>query len=119
MYLPDGISFGTYAGVFQSDSRRKALALFGLLLLSIVFRADYGCAGFGFILMLYLLRNDRLVMAVTACCFLTARWIAGLAFIPICMYNGKRGFIQGSFGKYFFYPLHLLALYLLRHFLAG
>ena len=107
---------------FISYSKRKAFALFGLLLLSIVFRADYGCAGFGFILMLYLLRNDRLVMAVTGCCFLTARWIAGLAFIPICMYNGKRGFIQGSFGKYFFYlfyPLHLLALYLLRHFLAG
>lgn len=107
---------------FQSDSRCKALSLLGLLLLSIVFRADYGCAGFGFILMLYLLRNDRLTMAVTGCCFLTARWIAGLAFIPICMYNGRRGFIQGAFGKYLFYlfyPLHLLALYLLRHFIAG
>lgn len=107
---------------FQSDFRRKALSLLALLLLSIVFRADYGCAGFGFILMLYLLRNDRLMMAVIGCCFLTARWIAGLAFIPICMYNGRRGFIQGVFGKYLFYlfyPLHLLALYLLRHFIAG
>ena len=105
---------------FHSDFRRKTLSLLGLLFLSIIFRADYGCAGFGFILMLYLLRNDRLAMAVTGCCFLTTRWIAGLAFIPICMYNGQRGFIQGGFGKYLFYlfyPLHLLALYWLRHML--
>lgn len=96
---------------------KKALALLSLLLLTIVFRADYGCAGFGFILMIYLLRENRLMMSVIGCCFLSARWIAGLAFIPICMYNGQRGFIQGRIGKYLFYafyPVHLLVLYWLR-----
>lgn len=102
---------------YASDLRRRAFWLLALLVLSIVFRADYGCAGFGFILMLYLLRDNRLLMAVIGCCFLTARWVAGLAFIPICMYNGRRGFIQGPVGKYafyLFYPLHLLLLYFLR-----
>ncbi len=48
------------------------------------------------------------------------RWIAGLAFIPMNMYNGQRGFIQGPLAKYAFYafyPLHLLALWLVKQML--
>ena len=88
--------------------------LLSLLALSVVFRADYGCAGFGFILMLYLLRETPLYRAVVGTCFFSGGWIAGLAFIPIGMYNGKRGFIQGKalkYAFYAFYPLHLFILY--------
>ena len=107
---------------YQGDHRKKAVLLIGLTVLSVVFRADYGCAGFGFILMLYLLRDFRLYQAVIGCCFLPARWMAGIAFIPICLYNGKRGFIRSKPFKYAFYllyPVHLFLLYRIRKITIG
>ena len=92
-------------------------SLLGLLVVSILLRADYGCSGYAFILLLYVLRDNKILQAIIGSCFLGSRWIAGLAFIPINMYNGKRGFIQGPIAKYafyLFYPLHLLVIWLLR-----
>ena len=40
-----------------------------------------------------------------------------LAFIPINLYNGKRGFIRGKVMKYAFYaayPVHIMIIYLIR-----
>lgn len=99
---------------FHDNRRKQAISLIGLLIVSILFRCDYGCSGYGFILLLYVLRNNRLLQAVIGCCVLSSRWMAGLAFIPINMYNGQRGFIKGPVAKYLFYvfyPLHLLAIY--------
>ena len=102
---------------FRNDVRRMAFSLIGLLVISVLLRADYGCSGYGFILLLYVLRNNRLLQAVIGSCVLGGRWIAGLAFIPINMYNGQRGFIQGPIAKYIFYlfyPVHLFLIYLLQ-----
>lgn len=96
---------------------RLAIMLFSLIGLGIVFHTDYGSTGVGFILLLYVLRQNRILQAAIGCCFLPMRLIAGLAFIPINLYNGQRGFIQGPIGKYLFYvfyPLHLLAIYFVR-----
>ena len=104
---------------YSHDRRRIVLALIALLALSAFFRADYGCSGYGFILMLYTLRDNRLLQAVIGSCILVTRWVAGLAFIPINMYNGQRGFIQGPWAKYLFYifyPLHLLVIYFLHYY---
>ena len=101
---------------YQADRRRQAFALIGLLVASVLLRCDYGCSGYGFVLLLYVLRQRPLLRAVIGSCVLGSRWIAGLAFIPISMYNGKRGFIQGPVAKYLFYvfyPLHLFIIYLL------
>ena len=84
---------------------------------SSVLKADYGSSGFGFILMLYLLRAQPLFQAVVGACFLTSRWQAGLAFFPIGLYNGKRGFIHGkilSILFYAIYPVHMLILYWIK-----
>lgn len=92
-------------------------SLLGLLVVSIFLRADYGCSGYGFILLLYVLRENKILQAIIGSCVLGSRWIAGLAFIPINMYNGRRGFVQGPIAKYafyLFYPLHLLVIWLLR-----
>lgn len=102
---------------FRNRTLPMTLSLVALFTISFFLRVDYGYMGFGFILMLYALRNSRLIQALVGCCVLPSRLIAGLAFIPLSMYNGKRGFIKGPIGKYFFYiyyPLHLLVIYLIR-----
>lgn len=96
---------------------RDALLLLALLALSIVLKADYTCRGFGFILLMYLLREAPLFRALTGSCFLSATWKAGLAFVPIAFYNGKRGFIKGKWASlcfYALYPVHMLILYWIR-----
>ena len=96
---------------------RLAVILISLIGIGVLFHTDYGSTGVGFILLLYVLRHNRILQAAIGCCYLPMRLIAGLAFIPINLYNGQRGFIQGHIGKYLFYifyPLHLLAIYLIR-----
>lgn len=93
-----------------------------MLAITLIFHADYGCVGFGFILMLYILRENRLFQTVFGVCGLSTTWKSGLAFIPINLYNGKRGFIKGKFMKYAFYafyPLHMFVLYLLKLLIGG
>lgn len=101
----------------KDSAVRLAVILFSLIGIGILFHTDYGSTGVSFILLLYVLRHHRVFQAAIGWCFLPMRWIAGLAFIPINLYNGRRGFIQGAIGKYLFYvfyPLHLLVIYFLR-----
>lgn len=102
---------------WHAEPKKRALYMLLLLAASILLRADYGCRGLAFILMLYALRDSLLLKSVIGCGFLPGTWMPGMAFIPIALYNGERGFIRGSFGKYCFYafyPVHLIILYLLR-----
>ena len=102
---------------YRTRVRRQAAWLVGLLIVSVILSADYGCSGYCFILFLYVLREHRLLRAVIGCGILSSRWKAGLAFIPIAMYNGERGFIRRKAAKYafyLFYPLHILVLYFLK-----
>lgn len=103
--------------IFAEHNRRLALRIFALIVAGILLRCDYGSSGISFILLLYVLRHNEILRTAIGCCFLGSRWIAGLAFIPIAFYNGRRGFIQGPFSKYLFYlfyPLHFLALYFIK-----
>ena len=102
---------------YRDNLKRQTIALLGLFVASVLLLCDYGCSGFSFIIMLYLLRRQPLFRAIVGAGMLSYRWIAGLAFIPIAMYNGQRGFIQGPLSKYLFYafyPLHLLVLYFIK-----
>lgn len=106
----------------QGKRMRYGLLLLGLLGAAFLIRADYGVAGFAFIIMLYLARSVPPVRAVLGCCMLPSHWRAGLAMIPISLYNGKRGFVQGQGWKlffYVFYPAHLVILFLLRRLALG
>lgn len=102
---------------FQADKLRMTLSILGLFLVAFFAHADYGYVGYAFILMLYVLRGNPVVRAVVGCAALPSHVIGGMAFVPIALYNGKRGFIQGPVAKYLFYafyPLHMLVIWFLR-----
>ena len=102
---------------WREHPREQLAALLMLFLAEMCLQADYGVVGFGLILLMYLLREQRILQAVLGCCFLSSTWVGGLAFIPINLYNGKRGFIHGKTLKYAFYsayPLHILILYWIK-----
>ena len=93
-----------------------------LFALAYVIKADYGVAGFGLVVTMYALRDEKLLQAICGSCLLYPKWIASLAFIPINMYSGKRGFIRGKALKYIFYliyPAQYLALYFIRKAILG
>jgi hypothetical protein len=106
----------------REQPRRQLAALLILVLAALNLRADYGVAGFGLILLLYVLREQKILQAVLGTCFLSSTWMGGLAFIPINLYNGERGFIRGRVLKYLFYaayPLHILAIWLIKKHTVG
>ena len=103
---------------YKEDKPRQLLSL--LLILAAVFIVDgnYCFEGFGFILALHILREKKVLQAIIGVCFFGS-WACGyiLAFVPINMYNGQRGFIKGRAAKYAFYlayPVHILILYFIR-----
>ena len=103
---------------YREQPEHQAAWLIGLLIISVLLHADYGCSGYCFILFMYVMREHELIRAVIGCGFLSSRWKAGLAYIPIALYNGQRGFIRGKVAKYIFYliyPVHILILYLLKN----
>lgn len=103
---------------FWETPQKQFAALFLLLIASILLKADYGWRGYIFIILMYLLRNERVSQAIVGSCWLYYEWKACFAFISINLYNGKRGFIKGKAAKYFFYlfyPLHITILVLIRN----
>lgn len=105
---------------FWENQLLTLLCVLGLLGASFLVNADYGWRGFIFIVIMYVLRLDKPAQAIVGSCWLYYEWKACFAFISINMYNGKRGFIQGKWAKYFFYvfyPLHITVLVILRRYL--
>lgn len=74
--------------------------------------ADYGKRGVLLIAILYLFRLDRPLAGIAGyVCMIGTPWCFP-AFLLIQCYNGKRG-VQLKYLFYLFYPVHLMALYLL------
>lgn len=103
---------------FQKNQIMQLLCILALLAASYFLNADYGWRGYVFLLIMYWFRYYKVAQAVIGSCWLFYEWKACFAFLFINMYNGKRGFIHGKFGKYFFYafyPLHITILVILRN----
>lgn len=103
---------------YRSDWCKTGGILVTMMVAAFFFRADYNASGFALIVILYVLRRHFALQVLAGCTMLPMKWVAGLAFIPIAMYNGQRGFIRGTWGKYLFYafyPLHLLAIWMVKH----
>lgn len=82
--------------------------------IAFVLQTDYDWRGVILIVVLYLFRSNRLLMTAAGCVCLLWEAPACLAFLPINLYNGKRGFSMKYF-FYLFYPAHLLFLGILRY----
>lgn len=91
---------------------------------------DYGFFGIGIIFLFYIFRNHKILMTVSfvICClikymimifkygyhylYLLLGLFTILPIVFICLYNGKQG-KKVKYFLYFFYPIHLLVLYLI------
>lgn len=107
---------------FRGKGWKQLLSLLALYGVALVSRCDYGVRGYGFVLLLYLLREQPISRAIIGAGYLSSTWQAGLAFIPMAFYNGQRGFIRDRFLQYafyLFYPLHLLLLYIVKGLVFG
>lgn len=79
---------------------------------------DYGYKGVLLITLLYLLRKDLHLQSLLGAAAFSWETTAPLAFIPIWFYNGRRG-RQMKYIYYWFYPVHLILLGILKRFLTG
>lgn len=102
---------------FRSDRMKTAVLLIFIFVISMYAKCDYGIKGTGFILFLYLMRENSLIRALVGCCFFARPDTVIPAFAFIQLYNGKRGYIKGRVLQYLFYilyPAHMLLLYVLK-----
>ena len=102
---------------YKEDTQRLLLSLLALFGASFLLKCDYGCRGFALIVLIYVLRDRKVLQAILGSCMVSSAYAAIIAFIPINLYNGERGFIKGKALKYAFYvayPLHIFILYLIR-----
>lgn len=105
---------------FQAEQTMQLFCILGLLAVSVFLKADYGWRGYIFLLIMYYMRNDKPGQAILGSCWLYYEWRACFAFLSINMYNGERGFIRGKAAKYFFYwfyPVHIIGLVVIRRIL--
>lgn len=107
-------------GKFRDNWKCRLAAIVGLVVVTFLLKCDYGIVGISFIMLLYFFRNKhdfQFLSAVSSFGRSPYSMFALFAMVPILMYNGKRGFIKGVLGKYLFYiiyPLHLFVLYCLK-----
>ena len=78
-------------------------------------RTDYSYRGVFLIETLYILRFSRLFQCLGGGAFIEyEKMPAPLAFLPVYLYNGKRG-RQLKYFYYLFYPVHLMVLGIMTH----
>lgn len=84
-------------------------------LLAWFMKTDYDYKGVILIVILYIFRYQPVLRTAAGCVSLLWEAPACLAFIPINLYNGKRG-ISLKYFFYLFYPVHLLIYAAILHF---
>ena len=105
---------------FEDNRPVQLFCILGLLVVSVFLKADYGWRGYIFLLILYYMRNDKAGQAILGSCWLYYEWRACCAVLSINLYNGERGVIRGKAAKYifyWFYPVHIMGLVVLRQIL--
>lgn len=73
-------------------------------------RTDYGAVGVMAIVLFYVVRENRFYQIAAGCVLFIEEMTALIAFLPILIYNEKRG-LNVKWAFYIFYPAHLLILF--------
>lgn len=116
-FSPDRRLFGVFVWLFAGSS-----TVYGFCRLADTLHSDYSHAGIMVIVLMYVLRRYRILSLGASLAVLT--WykrseIYSLpAFFFLACYNGKRG-KQNKYFYYFFYPAHILVLWLVRRYFFG
>lgn len=112
----------------QYGSRREIhmlLVLAGALVFALIARPDYGVDGMLLIAAFYLLRyNKAKQIAGGGMIAFMDSWDMGygagaLAAVPLFLYSGEKGGQGNKYLFYWFYPVHLWILFLVRVFALG
>lgn len=82
--------------------------------LGYLLKTDYGARGVFLICALYLVRYARPIQCLMGSLIMQYEITAPLSFIPILLYNGEKGRIKLKYFFYWFYPVHLLLLGIIR-----
>lgn len=97
------------------------IAVVFMLIAELLLRCDYGAMGVLTIVVMYLLRKNRIWEMAGGCAILTfmsfMEVTSFFTLIPVYKYNGERG-LKLKYVFYAFYPVHLLILYLIAHFMG-
>jgi hypothetical protein len=78
---------------------------------------DYNYKGVFLIAVLYLMRYSRLYQCIGGAASVSWELPAPLAFLPVYLYNGRRG-LRMKYFFYFFYPVHLMLLYVIAKYIV-
>ena len=107
---------------FKDETNKQIFGMAVVFAVCIVINADYGVLGAALILVMYALRGHKAAQAFIGAGMMSQPIPCALAFVPINMYNGERGFIRGKIFKYLFYALypgHILLIWYLRRTFFG
>lgn len=88
----------------------QILAVMAGMAAAMFLRTDYGALGIFAIISIYIFRNNKLFQIAAIGLVFIENMAAWFAFVPILLYNGKRG-MKMKWPFYIFYPVHLLVLF--------
>lgn len=93
---------------------RFLVAITGILAASFL-RTDYDAFGIMLIVLLYEFRSRKILQCIAGAILMLFNSTTGcLAFLLLWLYNGERGKQLPKYFFYAFYPVHLMALFLVR-----
>lgn len=101
--------------ITQNGTRNLFLAVIPIaagMYLALKIDTDYNYKGVFLIAILYMMRYSRLYQCIGGAAATAWELPAPLAYIPVYLYNGKRG-LRLKYLFYWFYPAHLMLLWII------